>query len=172
MVNPSTDQYVFPAGLPPTLQARVELTPIEDLILGVLRSKVPDFKFQSLIPDLDRVPFAQVRRLPGMGSYSGDGRFMDTGRFQINVFTKDPDGDQKGALISEGIRVVLREAWLEHWGNESLGYIVKLKLDSEPTRKSDWATSTGPVQYADLPTGHWRYESGYSIRIRKPSSRG
>lgn len=159
--------YLDGLDIPASIKALTELTPIEDIILTVLRERIPDFDFRSLIPDLDRVPFAQVRRLAGGGAFGADPRFGDSGRFAIHVFTKDPDGDEKGALISDGIRVALRDAAAVNWGNPGIGWIVKLQMDTEPIRKSDWATSSGPVQYADLPAGHWRYETGYSIQIRK-----
>jgi hypothetical protein len=41
-------------------------------------------------------------------------------------------------------------------------------MDTEPTRQSDWATSSGPVQYADLPSGFYRYQTNYTVKMRRP----
>ncbi len=48
------------------------------------------------------------------------------------------------------------------------GHLTRVQMTSAPRRVTDWATATGPVQYADLPTGVWRYETQYRIGIRKP----
>jgi hypothetical protein len=64
------------------------------------------------------------------------------------------------------VRTVLRTAWLEHWHFPGLGSVIQIDMQHEPSRRADWATSAGPVQYADLPHGYWRYESSYLIQIR------
>lgn len=163
-------KYYDKLDLPASIRSKVELSPVEDLLLLALREAFPDVRIRTLIPDLDRVPFIQVRRVPGANFWHGDTRFVDEGRIQINTFTKDPDGDTKGALFSEAVRVALREAWEKHFFHPDLGAITRVKMEIEPSRKSDWATATGPVQYADLPTGHWRYETTYRVRIRKPNT--
>lgn len=154
--------------LPASVLELPELIPIEDIMLKILREGLPDISVWSLIPDVAVTPFVLVRRKAGMGDWSGDARFTDEGHVAIGVFTKDPDGDLKCSVLSEAVRVILRRAWLEHWSDPDLGSIISLKMTSEPSRQADWATSSGPVQYADLPAGHWRYESSYSIKLRKP----
>lgn len=160
--------YYDSLELPASVRSLVELTPVEDLLLLALRKYLPDVRVRTLIPDLDRVPFIQVRRMPGNNFWRGDPRVVDDARIQVNCFTKDPDGDTKGALFSEAVRVALRMAGEEHFYHPELGAIARIAMEIEPSRKSDWATATGPVQYADLPTGHWRYETVYSVKIRKP----
>ena len=154
--------------LPASVLALVENAPVEDVLLAILRQGLPEIPVYSLIPESPPPHFILVRRLSGMGDWSGDPRFTDTGRFFVHTFTQDPDGDWKGAVLSEAIRVVMRTAWLEHWGFPELGSVIEIHMTTEPSRKTDWATSAGPVQYADLPTGYWRYESAYKIQIRKP----
>jgi hypothetical protein len=102
----------------------------------------------------------------------GDPRFTDTGRFAIHTFTADPDGDYKGAVLSEAVRVVLRNAYLEQVVGPDLGSVIEIEMTSEPTRSSDWSTSSGPVQYADLPTGYWRYQTTYHLTCAGPASSG
>jgi hypothetical protein len=154
--------------LPPSVLALVELSPIEDILLTVLRAGLPDILVCSLIPKNPPSAFVLVRRMPGMGLWRGDSRFTDSGRFYIHAFTEDPDGDEKGALLSEAVRVVLRNAWLAHTVVPGRGSVIEIKMTSEPARVTDWATASGPVQFADLPSGFWRYESTYSIKVRKP----
>ena len=42
-------------------------------------------------------------------------------------------------------------------------------MTSAPRRVTDWTTATGSVQYADPPTGVWRYETQYRVGIRQAS---
>lgn len=154
--------------LPQSVLDLVELSPVEDVLLSILREGLPEVPVVSLIPKEAPSAFVLVRRLHGMGQWSGDPRFTDAGRFFVHTFTEDPDGDEKGAVLSEAVRVVLRNAWLAHKVVPGRGSIISIKMLSEPSRKTDWATASGPVQFADLPTGFWRYETTYEIKIRKP----
>lgn len=154
--------------LPQSVLDLVEFSPIEDILLTLLRDGLPDVPVYSLIPKAAPPTFILVRRMPGMGGWRGDPRFTDAGRFFVNTFTHDPDGDQKGALLSEAVRVVLRDASLNHVVVPGRGSIISIEMSQEPARKTDWATSSGPVQFADLPTGFWRYETTYLINVRKP----
>ena len=157
-----------PSELPDAVYELVENKPVEDMLLAILRRGLPDVPIYSLIPEQPPHYFVLIRRLAGMGGWDGDARFTDAGRFFVHTFTQDPDGDYKGAVLSEAVRVVLRKAWLEHWSFPNLGSVIEIQMQMEPSRRTDWATSAGPVQYADLPTGFWRYESTYAIHIRKP----
>lgn len=158
-------------SLPESVLNLVENTPYEDMVLAILRRGLPEVPVYSLIPQSPPPFFILARRLQGIGNWSGDPRFTDFGRFFIHTFTQDPDGDSKGAALSEAVRVVLRNAWLEKWTFPNLGSVIEIKTSNEPSRVTDWATSAGPVQYADLPTGFWRYESIYVMKIRRPRSR-
>ncbi|WP_436739928.1 hypothetical protein [Streptomyces sp. BBFR102] len=159
------------AGLPPEIRALAELSPVEDLMLAVLRKGLPGIQVRSLIAKGQTFPLVIARRDPSFGIWGGDARFLDAARVGINVLCEDPDGDQDAAILSEAVRVVLRDAWLSQTVYPGLGHITRVDLASAPRRQTDWATSTGPVQYADLPTGVWRYESTYDIEIRKPRNR-
>lgn len=154
-------------GLPDTVLHLIEFSPVEDILLAIIRESIPEVPVYSLIPDDAPPMFILVRRMPGLGRWDGDPRFVDSGRFYVHTFTTDPDGDEKGALLSEAVRVVLRNAWLEHKGVPGRGYVISINMQSEPSRRSDWATASGPVQFADLPTGMWRYEATYDILVRK-----
>lgn len=155
-------------GLPQSVLDLVELSPVEDILLTILRQDLPDVPIVSLVPDDIPQFFVLVRRITGMGNWQGDSRFTDEARFIINTLTADPDGDEKGALLSEAVRVVLRNAWLAHRVIPGKGSVIKIEMTSEPSRQTDWTSSSGPVQYADLPTGYWRYSTTYQIQVRKP----
>lgn len=155
-------------SLPQSVLDLVELSPVEDILLHILRADLPDIPVVSLIAEDPPPTFILVRRLHGFGNWQGDPRFTDAARFTIHTYTADPNGDEKGALLSEAVRVVLRNAWLDHRQVPGRGSIIKIRMTNEPTRVADWATASGPVQYADLPSGFFRYETMYEIKIRKP----
>ncbi|MFB8350994.1 hypothetical protein [Streptomyces niveus] len=159
------------AGLPPEIRALAELSPVEDLLLAVLREGLPGISVKSLISKSQTFPFVLVRRDPSFGGWPGDTRFTDSARVAVQCFCADPNGDEDAAILSEAVRVVLRDAWLNQKVYPGRGHIARVDLSSPPRRATDWATATGPVQYADLPTGVWRYEAAYDIQIRKPRSR-
>lgn len=147
----------------------VEMHPVEDLLLPLLRTGLTNVNVYSTIPDEeDPFPFVIVRRDFSQMHWRGDMHFIDSAYVAIDTFTQDPDGDEQGAVLSEACRIVLRDAWLNQTVVPGLGHLTHVQLINEPRRVSDWATSTGPVQYADLPNGVWRYETVYRIKIRRP----
>lgn len=157
-----------PLDLPAEVLELAEYDPIEMAVVHVLREAMPSVPVVTLIPEEQTSDyFVLVRRDYAFGDWRGDERFMDDGRIVIHTFTKDPDGDEKGAVLQEAIRVALRNAWLGNAYIPDHGWVVRIRITAEPTRKTDWATASGPVQYADLPAGYWRYESKYSLRVRR-----
>lgn len=156
------------AGLPDEVKALVELSPVEDVLLAILREGLPGVAVRSLVSDSQTFPLVLVRRLPQFGNWDGDTRFTDVADVIVHTFAEDPDGDEDAALLGEAVRVVLRNAWLEHKSVPGRGSIVRIDMISAPRRAPDWASATGPVQYADLPNGVWRYETLYRVEIRKP----
>lgn len=158
------------AGIPPAIAALAEFAPVEDVILPILRDGLPGISVQDRIWDDQTFPFVLIRRSSTMGQYQGDPRFTDWAQVAVHAFCVDPNGDQDAAILSEAVRVVLRNAATERTGVTGLGYITQAELVSAPRRSSDWATSSGPVQYADLPTACWRYEARYEVEIRKSNT--
>ncbi|MFJ1932620.1 hypothetical protein ACIOGZ_08070 [Kitasatospora sp. NPDC088160] len=159
------------AGLPDHVRALAELSPVEDLLLAVLREGLPGVPVQTLISLHQQFPLVLVRRDPTWGEWQGDTRFTDAARVVVHTFAPDPDGDEDAAILGEAVRVVLRDAWLKQQVYPRLGHIIRVDMNSAPRRAADWATATGPVQYADLPTGVTRYEAIYDIQIRRPRQR-
>ena len=156
------------AGIPDEIRALAERSPVEDFMLDLLRAKLPGIQVNSLIADDQRFPLVLVRRIPGLGEGSGDPRFVDAATVSVQAFVEDPNGDEDAAILSEAVRVVLRDAWLSQTVVPGRGHITAFDMSSAPRRVTDWATASGPVQYADLPTGVWRYEAQYHLSIRRP----
>ena len=158
-------------GIPDEVKAMAELSPLEDVLLYVLRGALQDtygVNVQSLIEIDQTFPLVLVRRGPGFGEWEGDPRFTDIGPAVITTFAADPNGDEDAAILAEVARVVMRDAWLDQTVVPGRGYIFACDMTQAPRRVTDWATSSGPVQYADLPTGVWRYETVYRIGVRRP----
>jgi hypothetical protein len=156
------------ADLPQEVLDLQDFSPIEDFMLALLRDKLPSMRVRSLIEDTPSYPFLLVRRDPVFGGWTGDSRFVDSAEIAVHAFCQDPNGDEDAARLSEAVRVLLYAAAREQKVYPGLGHIVSVEMTSAPRRAPDWATATGPVQYADLPTGVWRYETKYRIEIRKP----
>ncbi|WIM95771.1 hypothetical protein ACTOB_007901 [Actinoplanes oblitus] len=159
------------SGLPAHIRAMVELSPVEDLLLVLLREALAGISVQSLIWDNQTFPMVLVRRQPSFGEWMGDPRFVDSADVAIHTFCADPNGDEDAALLAEAVRVALRDAWLMYRSVPQRGHLTRVTMTSAPRRVTDWATATGPVQFADLPTGVWRYETLYRVAIRKPFAR-
>lgn len=160
--------------LPDSVKNSQVYTPLEDIALAVLRLRLPDMTIYGEIPfaqspaEIPHGTFAVVRRTQGMGLWRGRESLLDFGNITTHVFTKDPDGDAKGAIVSEAIREAFFAEAHDRTFFPGLGGIAHVRMDQEPIRRTDWATSAGPIQYADLPTGYWRYEAQYALWVRPP----
>lgn len=160
-----------PSGtsLPVELFDLIEFTPLEDIALHHLRAGLPDaIHVNSLIADDQTFPLVLVRRTPDWGWWEGDERFIDQGQITIHAYAYGVEADSDAAFLSEAVRNVLRVS--KNVVVPELGHISHIEMIGSPHRASDWATSSGPVQYADLPTGVVRYESVYKLTLR--TSRG
>lgn len=155
--------------LHPDVLALVEMSPIEDLLLGLLPMQLTDVHVQSLIQNDQGFPLVIPRRSGDWGEWEGDPRFLDAGQVSIHSYCEGIDGDSDAALLSEAVRVVLRDSI--NVTVPGRGHLTKVKMTSAPRRVADWATATGPVQYADLPNGVWRYETVYNVEIRKSGTK-
>lgn len=158
------------AGLPDSIYELAEFSPVEDVLLALLRAKLPaEVKVQSVIEDNQTFPMVMARRAPTFtGFWTGDDRVLDQADIDIHCFAADPDGDEDAAVLAEAVRVILRDAGRTNFEAPGKGWVRSVRMTSAPRRVPDWATATGPVQYADLPTGVHRYEAKFSIAVRKP----
>ena len=159
------------AGLPAEIKALAELRPVEDLMLAIFRDGLPGVQVKTLISADQTFPLVLIRRTPGFGEWGGDTRFTDSAQISVQTFCEDPNGDEDAAILAEACRVVLRDAWFSQRVVPGRGHLTHVQMTSAPRRVTDWATASGPVQYADLPTGVWRYETVYQVDIRKPRTR-
>lgn len=159
-------------SLPDEVMALVENNPLEDFMLDLLRSKLPDsIRVNSLIDHDQQFPLVLVRRFPGIGEGS-DVRFLDGSAVSVHVFCVGIDSDADAANLSEAVRVILRDAWLNQEVIPGRGHLTGFSVSQTARRAADWSTSVGPVQYADLPQGVTRYEAHYQVTIRRPLRRG
>jgi hypothetical protein len=101
---------------------------------------------------------------------SGDDRFLEPAVISVNTLTSGLEAMRDGADLQEMCRVALRQAQLTQKVFPGLGHIAAIENSTAPSRVSDWATSTGVVQYATLPKGVVRFESVYRLLIRPPVS--
>lgn len=152
--------------------SKVEMSPIEDLLLALLPQHLPGVRVQTLIQAHQPLPFVTIRNTGSWGDWDGDPRGLDAGQVTIDTFVEGINADEENALLQEAIRVILRDS-LNKVIYEPVprGHLKSVNLVSRPRRVTDWATSTGPVQYADLPAGTTRWESIYQVVIRKPRTK-
>lgn len=164
------------AGLPDSILALAEHSAAEDLALAILRARISEVPIVTAIELKQTFPVVLVRRLPTTWQRNTDERFFDSIELAVHCFAEDgtQDGDSSGdkdaAILSDACRIVLRDAALDHFYDPDLGSVTWMEVTAFPRRAPDWATSAGPVQYADLPSNVVRYEARYHLCVRKPLS--
>ena len=155
------------AGLTDEIRALAEFTPVEDVILPLLRARLGDMPVKTLVDADQTFPFVMVRRGDSFGDAGGDARFVDEAVLLVHTFCPDPDGDEDAAILADAVRVILRDAWLHKTIVPGAGWLSHWRVIGTPRRAPDWVTATGPVQYADLPTGIHRYETRFEVSVRR-----
>jgi hypothetical protein len=143
--------------------------PVEDLLLQLLREALPDVSVQTLIESKQTFPFIMLRSDGSWGNWEGDERFIDSSTIEIHAFCNGINADSDANLLSEAVRVILRDS--KNKVVPGKGYLISVEMLNRPKRSPDWATSVGPVQYADLPTGVERWETTYRVTIRKSANK-
>lgn len=147
---------------------------VDDLILGVMRDFFAghdDIHIGSLYSAGLEPPMVIVRRERRSGTPSvdsDDDRFIQPAIVSVNTITSGPDADQLSEELQEACRIAIRLAQQNQVVIPGCGVISRITNSIEPSRVTDWATSTGVVQYSSLPKGWTRYESVYRILIRPP----
>ena len=155
------------SSLSPIVLGLIEMSPVEDLLLAILRDGFPDVSVQTLIKSAQTFPFVLIRSTGSWGTWQGDERFIDSSTIEVQCFASGINADADANLLSEAVRVVLRDS--KNKVVPGKGHIIGVEMLDRPKRSPDWATSVGPVQYADLPTGVERWETTYRATIRKPA---
>lgn len=97
-----------------------------------------------------------------------DPRFLKPELITVNTFGEGRNADKVAEQLQEACRIALTEAQLEQRHFDGVGTLSALEITSPGSRVSDFATSTGVVQYAALPAGWERYESVWRILLRPP----
>jgi hypothetical protein len=148
---------------------------VDDLLIALFKKFFehhPEIHIGTLFSSALTPPVIIVRRERRSGQASVDStddRYIQPAIVSINTITSGPDADQLGEQLQEACRIAIREAQQNQVVVPGCGYISAITNSVEPSRVSDWATSTGVVQYASLPKGWTRYESVYRLLLRPPS---
>lgn len=145
--------------------------PSEDLMLGILR---PHFEHQGVTVatqfsknmQLPAIVARQDRKSGTATHTSQDPRFLAPSLISIDTLCDGPDADEMSAHLQEAVRLVVYNAWAKQVVIPGVGYISRINNSGNAYRASDWATSTGVVQYAALPHGVVRYERMYHLYVR------
>lgn len=153
------------------LKGYAQFGTFEELLQTILSEYITTVPILTKIPPKEseqrQYPMIVVRRFRPPGGWGGDPRgLLDEGGVSISVFTLGLNATETGQRLSEGIRGVMRQAESERKYYPGLGSIVSARMIAEPANESDWATSAGPVQYADLPTAVVRYTTDYRLVVR------
>lgn len=161
---------MYMSGLPKEVYQMAQFSPIEDVVLPLLREALPWLEVVSQMTFAQSLPLIIARRTYS-GAEGGDPRFIDAGDLVVHTLAEGPDGDADAAVLAEAARIALFDAWRENKQVPGRGYLTRVEVRTPPRRAADWITPQGPVQYADLPELTWRYEATYSISVRRPRHR-
>ena len=157
------------SSLPANVLGLIEMSPVEDLMLALLRAALPDISVQTLVHTGQTFPFILIRSDGSWGQWEGDERFIDSSTIEVHAFCDGINADSDANLLSEALRVILRDS--KNKVIPGKGHLISVEMLDRPKRSPDWAASVGPVQYADLPTGVERWQTTYKVTIRKPASK-
>ena len=152
-------------SLPPEVFSLVEFTPLEDLALTALRAQFTEVPVQSLYAKGQPFPMILVRRGDDWGRPNNDTRFVQNGQLKVDTLCSGLNADEDAALLGEAVRVALMRSVNVVF--PGIGHITNVDPIDLPRRVPDWATATGPVQYANLPEGVVRYEANYEVIFRR-----
>lgn len=149
---------------------------VNDLLTGVLRAyfagqdvHIGTLLSEGLTDNHKPVIIARRdRRSGGNTASSSDDRFYRSTIIAVETLTYGADADDDGEMLQEAVNRALRAAQQSQLVIPDGGSISAIENSTDPARVSDWATSTGVVQYASLPKGWVRYESIYRIIVRPP----
>lgn len=153
----------------------------EDLVLGLLRPYFtrlaeaggPNVRVYTQYEDGMAMPcvLAINTRRTGIDAYAvKDEPYIRSVVLEVNVLTSGRNAERDAADLQEAVRHVFMDAQRRQVVVPNVGYISRLSSSIMATRQTDWATSSGPTQYAKLPHGATRYEARYRMLIRPPST--
>lgn len=148
---------------------------VEDLMLGILR---PWFQGHAVSVE---TTYHTDMRLPcvvplhanhgGLPSFdTNDNSLTVSAMVEMNTFTEGLEAERDGAQLQEACKHALIQAQRKQLVVPGVGVINRINASSMASQKSDWATSTGVVQYETLPLGVVRYEAVYRLLLRPVKS--
>lgn len=148
--------------------------PAEDLMLGVFKEYFDpaQVSISTMFESGMRFPAIiarQDRTSGGATLNTADPRFVMPTLVSVDTLCSGPNADEECAQLQEAARHAVYQAWTKQLIVPGIGYISKIENISYAYRASDWATSTGVVQYASLPSGVVRYERRYRLHVRPDS---
>lgn len=144
---------------------------VEDLLLGIFRpffagtdanvsaAYYEGMKLPTVIP-------LHARRSGGVSYQTSDQAFTEAALIEVNTITEGLNADADGAELQEACRHALLLAQRRQLVVPGVGVINRIQSSTKATRQSDWATASGLVQYATLPSGAIRYEAIYKLLLR------
>jgi hypothetical protein len=149
--------------------------PVEDLMLGILR---PFFEDKGVLVaeafyegmTLPAVIPLHSRRSGNVGFQNKDQAFTEPALIEMNTICEGPEAKRENAELQEAVKHALFLAWRRQIVVPGVGVINRIQAGSKATEQSDWATSTGVVQYSTLPASAIRYEAIYKLLLRPDRS--
>lgn len=144
---------------------------VEDLMLGILRpffegTGVNILSYLEEDMPLPAVIARQDRKSGAVSHFTDDPRFLMPALLAVDTIAGGMNADQDSADLQEAVRHAIFDAHYRQIVIPGVGYISHISHTTKASRVSDWATSTGVVQYASLPKGAVRYESNYRLILR------
>lgn len=156
-------------------EADPDFGPIEDLVQGIFDryfATVPEVNVTTGIYEGMALPavIARADRRSGTQAFHSttDDRFTKAAVISVSAICEGPNGDSQASHLIEACRLGLNKAFQQQWVVPFCGHLTLVDNSTEPARVTDWATSTGIVQYASLPQGSVRYEGIFRILVRPP----
>jgi len=114
---------------------------------------------------------ARAERRSGAVSHKvADDIFMKPAIVSVNTFTSGLEAESDAESLQEMCRIAITQAQRQQKVYPGIGHISMIENSTAASQASDWATSTGIVQYATLPKGVVRFESIFRLLIRPPVS--
>lgn len=154
--------------LPDAVKAMVTDEPlVEDVVLDILREKIPQIFWADETEQSVPPPFGIVRRDTYIGTSEKDHRFISRAYCAIHTFTEGVDADIDNSRLQEAVKLTLLGAGYRQPKVRDWGYVSSVRLVEPYVKRSDWQNSEGPVQYADLPNDYTRFESVWEVKIRR-----
>ena len=134
---------------------------VETFLPGWLEADLPDgVTCRSRVEEGDSVPYVMVVEVQPTtgGQFIRSDDALNVLEFEVHTFTAGLDAEDVAWRLSWSIIKLLREYAARGRrvpGGES--FVKAFELMERPRRREDWADSTGPVQYQDLPVGMERF---------------